>query len=58
MDTGNGTKWEEKYRKIYRIDTSKYNIESSLKKLGFKLEDIINVLCTHLHFDHVGGIKD
>jgi len=55
VDTGNGTKWEEKYRKIYRIDTSKYNIESSLKKLGFKPEDITDVLCTHLHFDHVGG---
>ena len=33
VDTGNGTKWEEKYRKIYQIDTSRYNIETSLKKL-------------------------
>ena len=39
VDTGNGTKWEEKYRKIYQIDTSRYNIEASLKKLNFNPED-------------------
>ena len=55
VDTGNGTKWEEKYRKIYQIDTSRYNIEASLKKLSFNPEDITDVLCTHLHFDHAGG---
>ncbi|MEE3188571.1 MAG: MBL fold metallo-hydrolase, partial [Candidatus Neomarinimicrobiota bacterium] len=30
IDTGNGTKWEEKYKKIYNIDTDRYSIELSL----------------------------
>ena len=55
IDTGNGTKWDEKYKKIYNIDTSRYNIESSLAKYGFTATDITDVFCTHLHFDHVGG---
>jgi len=55
IDTGNGTKWEEKYKKIYNIDTDRYSIELSLGKYGFSTEDITDVICTHLHFDHVGG---
>ena len=55
IDTGNGTKWEEKYRKIYNIDTSRYSIETSLAKYGFSADDITDVICTHLHFDHAGG---
>ena len=55
IDTGNGTKWDEKFKKIYNIDTSRYNIESSLAKYGFTADDITDVFCTHLHFDHIGG---
>ncbi len=55
VDTGNGTKWEEKYKNIYKIDTRKYSIENSLNKHGFFPEDITDVICTHLHFDHIGG---
>ena len=55
VDTGNGTKWEEKYKDMYNIDTGRYNIEKSLKKYGFSAEEITDVICTHLHFDHVGG---
>jgi glyoxylase-like metal-dependent hydrolase (beta-lactamase superfamily II) len=31
------------------------NLERSLGKYGFTPEDITDVYCTHLHFDHVGG---
>ena len=55
VDTGNGTKWEEKYKDMYNIDTDRYNIEKSLKKYGFAADEITDVICTHLHFDHVGG---
>ena len=55
IDTGNGTKWEEKYRDIYNIDTTRYNIESSLTKYGFSADDITDIINTHLHFDHAGG---
>lgn len=30
IDTGNGTKWEEKYRDIYNIDTSRYKDRKSV----------------------------
>mgnify|MGYP001176130746 CR=1 FL=1 len=55
IDTGNGTKWEEKYRHIYNINTSRYNIENSLTKYGFSADDITDIINTHLHFDHAGG---
>ena len=55
IDTGNGTKWEEKYKQIYDINTDKYNIEKSLGKYGFSSEQITDVICTHMHFDHIGG---
>ena len=55
IDTGNGTKWDKKYKNIYNINTDHYNIENSLGKYGFLSEEITDVICTHLHFDHVGG---
>ena len=55
IDTGNGSKWTKKYLELYNIDLSRYNINSSLKKYGFTTDDITDVICTHLHFDHAGG---
>ena len=55
IDTGNGSKWTKKYLDLYNIDLSKYNIKSSLNKYGFTSDDITDVICTHLHFDHAGG---
>ncbi len=55
VDTGNGTKWQEKFKNIYRIELNIMNMERSLAKYGFTPEDITDVYCTHLHFDHVGG---
>lgn len=55
IDTGNGDKWQEKFRRIYEIDTDTVNLESSLRKYGFKPDDITDVFCTHMHFDHIGG---
>ena len=55
IDTGNGTKWEEKYKQIYDINTDQYNIEKSLGKYGFSSDQITDVICTHMHFDHIGG---
>ena len=55
IDTGNGSKWTKKYLDLYNIDLSMYNIKSSLNKYGFTSDDITDVICTHLHFDHAGG---
>lgn len=55
VDTGNGDKWQNKLKAIYNIDTETVNLTSSLKKYNFIPEDITDVLCTHMHFDHIGG---
>ena len=55
IDTGNGSKWTKKHLELYNIDLSMYNIKTSLNKHGFTTDDITDVICTHLHFDHAGG---
>jgi len=55
VDNGIGTKFSEKYTKIYKIDHSKYNLDYSLKKFNLETSDITDVILTHLHFDHAGG---
>ena len=55
VDTGNGTKWQEKFKDIYRIELKNLNLEKSLAKYRYTPDDITDVICTHLHFDHVGG---
>lgn len=46
VDLGCGSKWDEKSRKIYSIE--------NLKPLP---KEVHNVILTHLHFDHVGGVS-
>lgn len=55
IDTGMGNKWNEKNRKIYKLDNSEFSLLESLKKLFINKEDITDVFLTHLHFDHTGG---
>jgi glyoxylase-like metal-dependent hydrolase (beta-lactamase superfamily II) len=55
IDTGMGNKWEEKAKNIYAIEQDEYSINSSLQKINFKVDDITDVILTHLHFDHTGG---
>ncbi len=55
VDTGNGTKYDEKFVKIYDIDVEKSDMDLALSKYNLKTSDITDVILTHLHFDHVGG---
>src|SRR5574341_47980 len=55
VDDGNGTKWNEKLRDIYRLDNSESDLITSLKKFHLSAGDITDVILTHLHFDHAGG---
>ena len=54
IDTGMGNKWDDKSKMIYRIDP-KLDIEQALFQNGISLNEITDVLLTHLHFDHTGG---
>ena len=54
IDTGIGAKQSDKFFSHYHLHGD-MSLKSELAKRGFGLEDITDVLLTHLHFDHVGG---
>jgi len=54
IDTGMGNKWDDKSKSIYAYDED-HSMDIALNKIGFKPEDITDVILTHLHFDHTGG---
>ena len=49
IDTGNGDKWDKKYKSIYNIRLDKVNLNNSLSKVGLSPDNITDVICTHLH---------
>ena len=55
IDTGIGTKFDEKFEKIYGVDFSEGTLESGLNHLGLDRGDVTDIVFTHLHFDHCGG---
>ncbi|HTY36665.1 MAG TPA: MBL fold metallo-hydrolase [Bacteroidota bacterium] len=55
VDDGNGTKWNDKLKDIYRLDNSTGDLQTSLRKHGVSENDVTDVILTHLHFDHAGG---
>jgi glyoxylase-like metal-dependent hydrolase (beta-lactamase superfamily II) len=57
IDTGNGTKQDEKFWSHYYLHGDE-TLHSSLANHGFSADDITDVILTHLHFDHCGGAVD
>ncbi|MCE9581156.1 MAG: MBL fold metallo-hydrolase [Planctomycetes bacterium] len=57
VDCGPGDKWTAKMADIYGIDTSQSSIDRGLAVLGVKPGDITDLVLTHLHFDHAGGLS-
>jgi glyoxylase-like metal-dependent hydrolase (beta-lactamase superfamily II) len=51
VDVGMGEKWNEKQREIYAIRNTPMNV------WGFDPNSITDIVLTHLHFDHAGGIS-
>jgi glyoxylase-like metal-dependent hydrolase (beta-lactamase superfamily II) len=51
IDTGMGEKWNDKLRQIYAIE----NVAQA--NWGFEPKNVTDVILTHLHFDHAGGIS-
>ena len=55
VDTGNGDKWDSKMKDILATDPFAVNLQPALSELSVKPDDITDIICTHLHFDHAGG---
>ena len=55
VDNGNGPKFNEKQIDIYRLDMNQFELTKSLQRYGVTVNDITDVILTHLHFDHAGG---
>lgn len=55
IDTGNGTKYNEKEIIIYNFDIENSDINYALNPYNIKPEDVTDVILTHLHFDHAGA---
>lgn len=55
VDTGMGDKWSEKHREMFAISPAEGGLVGALSRLGKGVEDITDVILTHLHFDHAGG---
>lgn len=54
VDTGLGNRLTDRQKDIYR--PSDFQLPISLAELGLRDIDITDVIMTHLHFDHAGGI--
>lgn len=59
VDTGTGTKWEDKAAQRFAIRNDASAIAAVLDAdFGLTLCDVTDVVVTHLHFDHNGGLTE
>lgn len=57
VDTGCGNLWSEKEQGLYDVDAPAVpGVVGALREAGFEPEAITDVVLTHLHFDHAGGV--
>jgi glyoxylase-like metal-dependent hydrolase (beta-lactamase superfamily II) len=56
IDTGMGCAWDPKERAIYAVEHPNGSLNDHLASLGVPAESVTDVVLTHLHFDHAGGL--
>lgn len=54
VDSGIGDKDDEKFRQRFKV--APYGLETELARHGLRPDDITDIIGTHLHFDHMGGL--
>jgi glyoxylase-like metal-dependent hydrolase (beta-lactamase superfamily II) len=54
IDTGMGNKQDLKWQGYFKPHGDS-NLITSIEKLGYKTDDLSDVVLSHLHFDHCGG---
>lgn len=56
IDTGMGDGWTGKAADIYKVNHPDGTLKAQLSARGVPVESITDVVMTHLHFDHAGGL--
>jgi glyoxylase-like metal-dependent hydrolase (beta-lactamase superfamily II) len=56
FETGIGAYMEPRYRERYGVDEPGHVLLESLAQKGISPADITRIFCSHLHFDHAGGL--
>jgi glyoxylase-like metal-dependent hydrolase (beta-lactamase superfamily II) len=56
FETGIGAYMEPRYRDRYGVDEPGHMLLKSLAQKGISPADITRIFCSHLHFDHAGGL--
>jgi glyoxylase-like metal-dependent hydrolase (beta-lactamase superfamily II) len=54
IDTGMGTKQDDKFRSFFHPH-GEDTLVGSIQKAGYAIDQVTDVISTHLHFDHCGG---
>ncbi|MCB9831207.1 MAG: MBL fold metallo-hydrolase [Planctomycetes bacterium] len=57
VDTGMGDKWDPKGASIYGLAEGHVGLRERLGAVGVDPDSISDVVLTHLHFDHAGGVS-
>jgi len=56
VDSGAGKKYTEKKKKIFGLTYPEKDVEEQLAELGLSVDSVTDVIITHMHFDHGGGL--
>ena len=56
VDTGGGDKWSPTEIERFAFETREDKLGAGIAAAGLREEDITDILITHLHFDHNGGL--
>ncbi len=56
VDTGMGDRWDERKTGIFALQRRPNHLVAELAEAGIIRESITDVVLTHLHFDHAGGV--
>jgi len=56
VDVGLGNWYDQKFFDRYAVDTPDFDFNHALAAHNLSVEDITDIIITHLHFDHAGGL--
>lgn len=58
VDTGAGTKWDPEQADRFAIQYDGDAIDRALAEAGLSRDEVTDIVVTHLHFDHNGGLTE